>query len=190
MKKFLNSCARIEPIGRDNEDNTYWEFDCLPDYIVRETSSKINIDDLIMNSKKTKRTVNKSTFWYKYSLKTNELTDLIKFLRINYTANLNIITKLKAYKKNQATTQQIDGFLIKNAEKAESPAKAEIEQKFNIRRSTRISSKQEITKNDSGDSDNEPEVIIDDSKKSYFDAYNHLEPIDALFNVNIFYAFN
>ena len=34
MVKFLNKCARIEPIGCDNEQNLYWRFECLSNCII------------------------------------------------------------------------------------------------------------------------------------------------------------
>ena len=178
MVKFLNKCARIEPIGFDSEKNTYWKFECLSDCIIRECRNELfSVEDLMLN--KTKEY--DSIVWFKHEMNNHELNDLIKYLGNNYKANLKLISDLKQFRK-VAPAQQIDEFLIKKP--VEPPAEVvDIEQKFNIRRSTRLASKV-TTKFEENDSD-EDEVVTssNESKVSMFDLYNNLEPLDALYNI-------
>jgi len=161
MVNFMSKCARIEPIGCDNEQNFYWRFECLPDCIVREI--RINED---------------SSNWYKYSLNNHELNDLIKYLGVNFKSNIKLIADLKQFRKQSSSHQRIDEFLIKPAK--EPVEILDIEQKFNIRRSTRIAVKKIVENNSEEDSSDE-DIMIEN--ETLFDKYTNLEPLDCLFNI-------
>ena len=167
MVKFLNKCARIEPIGCDNEQNLYWRFECLSNCIIRE----IRVGEEAANNSN----------WFKHCLDNHDLNDLIKFLGINYKANLKLISDLKQFRKVVSpSNQQIDGFLIKPEKPAEEIVNIET---FNIRRSTRIAAKTTVKINNEEESSEEEDIIENNENESIFDKYSNLEPLDCLYNI-------
>jgi hypothetical protein len=175
LKNFLNNCDRKEPIGQDSEQNTYWKFNCLPNYIVRESRNKLSFDDFL-NDKKVKKKINKSTKWFKYNLNTQEFKSLIRYLNRNENSNESLIAALRKLEE----TQNIDDLLIeKNDQKTETSTNPR--HSLNVRRSKRINI---ISDDISQEEEDGEEIILASKEDSIFEMFNELEPIDALYNAS------
>lgn len=176
LKEFLNSCERIKPLGVDKERNTYWKFDCLGEYIIREKSSDVDMESLADK-------VPIETTWYKYNLSDkNEMNQLIQYLNSTNDSNAtNLVSKIRKFMKEESV-KPIDEFLIKNdTNKEEKKDEITIDgSEFIARRSSRIANKKPSNK---VDGDDDPE-IVNVPENSIFDIYNDLEPIDAGLRVN------
>ncbi len=176
MKNFLNNCDHKEPIGQDSEQNTYWKFNCLPNYIIREARNKLSFDDFL-NDKKVKKKINKSTKWFKYNLNTQEFKSLIRYLNRNEDSNEKLIAALR----NLEEAQNVDDLLIeKNDQKTETQTNPR--HSLNVRRSKRINKiSDDISQDEEEDGE---EIILATKEDSIFEMFNELEPIDALYNAS------
>ena len=173
LTNFMNTCVRKEPIGHDAEENTYWRFEFLPDYIIRETPNNMDIDDLLKANMTQKKMISKENKWFRYSINKNELYDLINYLGMKSMSNSKLIIELKKYRKIEKPTNE------------EAVCEEKIENNFenlNIKRSIRVKNKKTEKDNEQ---DEEMPKVIENKESSIFDIYNHLEPIDALYKVSL-----